>query len=51
MVCIAQNTKIKDFKISILSTMLSETHIGEWGFSAIIEADGKKILFDTGLRE
>ena len=49
--CIAQNSKIKDFKITILSTMLSDTHIGEWGFSAIIEADGKRILFDTGSRE
>ena len=47
-VSFGQNTKIKDFKITILSTMLSDTHIGEWGFSAIIEADGKRILFDTG---
>ena len=51
LVCIAQNPKIKDFKITILSTMLSNTHIGEWGFSAIIEADGQRILFDTGSRE
>lgn len=51
LVCIAQNSKIKEFKITILSTMLSDTHIGEWGFSAIIEADGKRILFDTGSRE
>ena len=50
-VCVAQNPKIKDFKITILSTMLSDTHIGEWGFSAIIEADGRRILFDTGSRE
>ena len=50
-VCIAQNPKIKDFKIAILSTMLFDTYIGEWGFSAIIEADGKRILFDTGSRE
>jgi 7,8-dihydropterin-6-yl-methyl-4-(beta-D-ribofuranosyl)aminobenzene 5'-phosphate synthase len=48
LVCNAQNSKIKEFKITILSTMLSDTHIGEWGFSAIIEADGKRILFDTG---
>ena len=51
LVCSAQNSKIKEFKITILSTMLSDTHIGEWGFSAIIEADGKRILFDTGSRE
>ena len=51
LICTAQNSKIKEFKITILSTMLSDTHIGEWGFSAIIEADGKRILFDTGSRE
>jgi len=34
-----QNTKIKDFKITILSTMLSDFHTGEWGFSAMIEVD------------
>ena len=46
-----QNKKIENFKITILSTMLSDIHIGEWGFSAMIEADGKKILFDAGSRE
>ena len=46
-----QNPKIKDFKITILSTMLSDFHTGEWGFSAMIEADGKRILFDAGSRE
>ena len=50
-VSFGQNPKIKDFKITILSTMLSDTHIGEWGFSALIEADGQRILFDTGSRE
>lgn len=30
--------------------MLSDFYVGEWGFSALIEADGKKILFDTGSR-
>ena len=46
-----QSPQIENFKITILSTMLSDTHIGEWGFSAIIEADGERILFDTGSRE
>ena len=50
-VSFSQNNKIEDFKIIILSTMLSDTYIGEWGFSALIEADGKKILFDAGSRE
>jgi 7,8-dihydropterin-6-yl-methyl-4-(beta-D-ribofuranosyl)aminobenzene 5'-phosphate synthase len=30
--------------------MLADDGIGEWGFSALVEADGKKILFDTGAR-
>ena len=42
--------KVENFKITILSTMFSDTYIGEWGFSALIEADGKRILFDTGSR-
>ena len=46
-----QNPKIKDFKITILSTMLSDFHTGEWGFSAMIEVDGERILFDAGSRE
>jgi len=41
--------KIKHLKITILSTMLSgHGSIGEWGFSALVEADSIKILFDTG---
>ena len=42
--------RVENFKITILSTMFSDTYIGEWGFSALIEADGKRILFDTGTR-
>ena len=30
LVSLGQNTKIKDFKITILSTMFSDTYIGEW---------------------
>jgi len=51
MISFGQNPEIKDFKITILSTMLSDSYIGEWGFSAMIEADGKRILFDAGSRE
>ena len=51
LVSFGQTNKINDYKVTILSTMLSDTHIGEWGFSAIIEADGQRILFDTGSRE
>ena len=46
-----QNTQVDDFKITILSTMLSDFHLGEWGFSALVEVDGERILFDTGSRE
>jgi 7,8-dihydropterin-6-yl-methyl-4-(beta-D-ribofuranosyl)aminobenzene 5'-phosphate synthase len=30
--------------------MLAERGIGEWGFAALVEADGHRILFDTGGR-
>lgn len=40
----------KTLKITILSTMLADDGIGEWGFSALVESDGHKILFDTGAR-
>ncbi|MEE4195797.1 MAG: MBL fold metallo-hydrolase [Anaerolineae bacterium] len=39
------------FRISILvdnSTLIDQYYIGEPGFSAFLEADGMKILFDTG---
>lgn len=33
-----------------LSTMLADEGIGEWGFAAVAEADGHRILIDTGAR-
>ncbi len=40
---------VDSLKITILSTMLTDTiGIGEWGFAALVEADGHRILFDTG---
>ncbi len=41
---------VGEVKITILSTMLVSTRdgVGEWGFSALVEADGHKILVDTG---
>jgi 7,8-dihydropterin-6-yl-methyl-4-(beta-D-ribofuranosyl)aminobenzene 5'-phosphate synthase len=41
---------VHSLKITILSTMLANEGLGEWGFSAQVEADDKKILFDTGER-
>jgi Metallo-beta-lactamase superfamily len=42
--------KIGDLKITILSTMLISTPggTGEWGFSALVQADGHQVLVDTG---
>jgi 7,8-dihydropterin-6-yl-methyl-4-(beta-D-ribofuranosyl)aminobenzene 5'-phosphate synthase len=42
--------RVKSLKITILSTMLADQGVGEWGFSALVEADGHRILFDTGNR-
>jgi 7,8-dihydropterin-6-yl-methyl-4-(beta-D-ribofuranosyl)aminobenzene 5'-phosphate synthase len=40
---------VSSLKVTILSTMLAEAGMGEWGFAALVEADGRRILFDTGL--
>jgi 7,8-dihydropterin-6-yl-methyl-4-(beta-D-ribofuranosyl)aminobenzene 5'-phosphate synthase len=42
--------QIHSLKVTLLSTMLvgSTTGVGEWGFSALIEADGHRVLLDTG---
>ncbi len=45
--------KVKSLRIFILSTAVagdqSMKGFGEWGFSALVEADGRSFLFDTGL--
>lgn len=38
----------KEVKITILSTQLADAGLGEWGFSALVEADTFRLLFDTG---
>jgi hypothetical protein len=41
--------RIKSLEVVILSTMLTDrAGMGEWGFAAIVEADGHRLLFDTG---
>ncbi|QDP00967.1 MBL fold metallo-hydrolase [Thalassotalea sp. PS06] len=53
----ASGQTVKDVKVTILSTMIADYGtaekplFGEWGFSALVEIDGKKILFDTGRSE
>jgi 7,8-dihydropterin-6-yl-methyl-4-(beta-D-ribofuranosyl)aminobenzene 5'-phosphate synthase len=44
--------QIHALKVTLLSTMLvgNITGVGEWGFSALIEADGHRVLLDTGAR-
>jgi 7,8-dihydropterin-6-yl-methyl-4-(beta-D-ribofuranosyl)aminobenzene 5'-phosphate synthase len=46
-----ESVVVSDLKITTLSTMLTEFRgVGEWGFAALIEADGHTVLFDTGAR-
>ncbi len=40
--------RVSGLRIVVLSTMLADAGIGEWGFAALVEADGRQILFDTG---
>jgi 7,8-dihydropterin-6-yl-methyl-4-(beta-D-ribofuranosyl)aminobenzene 5'-phosphate synthase len=47
----AQPHAVNDVKVTILSTMLAQEGIGEWGFSALVEVDSIKILFDAGGRK
>ncbi len=43
------NAQVHNLKITVLSTMLADNGtVGEWGYSALVEVDGHKILFDTG---
>ena len=39
--------RVKSVEVVILSAMLTDhLGVGEWGFSALVEADGHRILFD-----
>jgi 7,8-dihydropterin-6-yl-methyl-4-(beta-D-ribofuranosyl)aminobenzene 5'-phosphate synthase len=42
--------RVRTLRVTVLSTMLADRGIGEWGFAALVEADGRRILFDTGAR-
>ena len=43
--------RVQSLKITILTTMLTDrAGIGEWGFAALVETGGQRILFDTGGR-
>lgn len=47
----ASGHKVANLEIRILSTMLADEGFGEWGFAALVEVDGKRILFDTGAND
>ena len=50
-VAAAQQHRVQSVDVKVLSTMLADTAgIGEWVFSALVVADGHRILFDTGAR-
>jgi 7,8-dihydropterin-6-yl-methyl-4-(beta-D-ribofuranosyl)aminobenzene 5'-phosphate synthase len=49
----AEGTRALQVKIIVLSTMLvgnGNAGIGEWGFAAVLDADGRRLLIDTGAR-
>jgi len=46
----AKHSSVQNLKITMLSTMLADEGLGEWGFAALVEADGHRILVDTGAR-
>src|SRR5450432_1364565 len=40
--------RVASLEVRLLSTMLADSGFGEWGFAALVVADGHRILFDTG---
>ena len=47
----ASAQQVSKLKITLLSTMVADLKgMGEWGFSALVETDSTRILFDTGGR-
>lgn len=42
--------QVGKLKVTVLSTMMADQGVGEWGYAALVEVDGKKILYDTGAR-
>jgi 7,8-dihydropterin-6-yl-methyl-4-(beta-D-ribofuranosyl)aminobenzene 5'-phosphate synthase len=43
--------RVRSLEVVVLSTMLADrAGIGEWGFAALVVADGHRLLFDTGAR-
>lgn len=47
---VGSKQRIRSLRLLVLSTMLADAGVGEWGFAALVEADGHRLLFDTGAR-
>ena len=47
----APTDRVTRLNITLLSTMLADEGFGEWGFAALVEVDGRRLLFDTGANE
>ena len=48
-----QAARASQVKVTVLSTMLvgnANAGVGEWGFAAVLEVDGRRLLIDTGAR-
>jgi 7,8-dihydropterin-6-yl-methyl-4-(beta-D-ribofuranosyl)aminobenzene 5'-phosphate synthase len=44
------HAQLQAVKVTILSTMLADEGIGEWGFAALVESGDHRVLVDTGAR-
>ena len=48
---LSSRSTAQTMSVTVLSTMLTDVEgIGEWGFAAVVEVDGRRWLFDTGAR-
>src|SRR5205814_6233262 len=45
-----EDKRVGSLRVLVLSTMLADEGVGEWGYAALVEVDGHRILFDTGAR-
>ena len=43
--------RVSRLTVTLLSTMLADEGFGEWGFAALVEVDGRRLLFDTGAND
>lgn len=46
----APHAQVRTLKVTILSTMLADEGVGEWGFAALVETADHRMLVDTGAR-